>query len=104
MVIVHDRRGSAVFSVRVQPRSSKRGFSGEFDGSLRIALTSPPVDDAANTECRKLLAKTLGVPRSGVHIVAGQTSRVKKISIEGQRAEDVLERLRAVAPDVSFEL
>ncbi|WP_369822529.1 DUF167 domain-containing protein [Prosthecochloris sp. HL-130-GSB] len=87
---------------KVQPRSSRSSFSGEFQGSIKVNLKAPPVDDAANTECRKLIAKIMGVPPSRVRIVAGHASRTKKIGIEGIKLAEAMEKLRDILPDVEF--
>lgn len=50
---------------------------------LRICLKSAPVDDAANRECCDLVAKVLGVPRSGVSVMNGKSSRSKVLKVEG---------------------
>jgi len=68
-----------VFKVLVQPRSSKNMIAGLHDEELKIKLTAPPVDNAANRMCLKFLAKSLGVSRSSLEITAGHTSRHKQI-------------------------
>ena len=77
------------FYVRVVPRASRSEIVGEVDGSVKVRLSSPPVDGAANAELVKLLSKRLGVPRSSVAIVSGETSRNKRIRINGVTAEAV---------------
>lgn len=72
-----------VLRVFVQPRSSRNQFCGIHEGELKLRLTSPPVDGAANDCCREFLAKQLKVPKSAVTLVAGETSRHKRLHIEG---------------------
>jgi hypothetical protein len=67
----------------VVPRASKSEIVGELDGALKVRLCSPPVDGAANAELIKLLAKTFDVSRGNVEIVSGQTSKTKRIRING---------------------
>ncbi len=55
---------------------------GEQAGALRIRVAAPPVDGEANFELVKWLAKRLGVARSRVRIVAGESGRTKTIEIE----------------------
>lgn len=81
-------------SVFVQPRSSRNRVCGIHDGELKLQLTSPPVDGAANQCCREFLAKLLGVPKSAVSLLSGETSRHKRLRIAGARIEQ-LERLFA---------
>ena len=67
------------FKVFVQPRSSKNMISGLYKDSLKIKLSAPPVEGAANKMCIKYLAKCLEVPKSSLEIISGHTSRTKKI-------------------------
>ena len=53
------------------------------DHALKIRLTSPPVDGAANKLCRVFLAELFDVPKSAVEIIAGETSRHKRVRISG---------------------
>jgi uncharacterized protein (TIGR00251 family) len=84
---------SATVSVRIQPRSSKNGVTRMEDGSLKIRLTAPPVDGAANEALVKFLSETLSVSKSHVEIVSGHTSREKRISISGMSEADVIRLL-----------
>lgn len=92
-LIEFDERYEAVFfSVRVVPRASKSEIAGEIDGKLKIRLCSPPVDGAANAELIKLLASKLGASRGNIKIVAGQTSKTKRIRITGVTADELRNR------------
>lgn len=53
------------------------------DNALKIRLTSPPVDGAANKLCREFLAGLFKVPKSAVEIISGETSRHKRVRISG---------------------
>ena len=76
-----------VFKVLVQPRSSKNSIAGIHNEALKIKLTAPPVDNAANQMCLKFLAKSLRVSRSALEIIAGHNSRHKQILL---RPEDTI--------------
>lgn len=89
MIVVTEKSDSVVFAVRAIPRASKSEIVGEYEGAVKVRLASPPVDGAANAELIKLLAKRLGVPRSSVEIVSGETSRTKQLRIYGVTAEAV---------------
>ncbi|NTW82685.1 MAG: DUF167 domain-containing protein [Chlorobiaceae bacterium] len=88
MIELREKNGNAVFMVRVQPRSSKSMICGEYNGGLKVALKSAPVDDAANEECCRLLSGIFKVPVTRVHIVSGRTSRTKTVLVEGVRSGD----------------
>ena len=79
MISIRQTPDGVVFKVLVQPRSSKNWIAGFHDGALKIKLTAPPVDNAANQMCLKFLAKSLRVSRSALDIIAGHNSRHKQI-------------------------
>lgn len=83
MVEFDEQTGIAILQVRVIPRSSKTEFVGEHNGAIKVKLKSPPIDGAANEELLRFLSKTLGVPRSNIELVSGQTSRTKTLRIIG---------------------
>ena len=69
------------FNVFVQPRSSKNSVVGLYGDALKIKLTAPPVEGAANKMCIDFLAKQLGVAKSTLSIISGHSSRTKRILI-----------------------
>ena len=75
--------GSVALSVRIQPRASKNEIVTLANGGLKIRLTAPPVNGAANEALVKFLADTLSIPKSHVEIVSGHMSREKIIRIHG---------------------
>lgn len=83
MIDFTEKDGTLIFSVRVIPRSSRSEIIGEYDGALKVKLSSPPVDGAANAELIKLLAKEFRVPRSQVELLSGQTSKLKQVRVSG---------------------
>lgn len=80
---ISERAGAVRFSVHVRPRSSRSVIVGVRDGSLDVALKSPPVEGAANDELRKVLARALEVSRRDVNIIVGLASRSKLVEING---------------------
>ena len=68
-----------LFKVYVQPRSSQNAVAGIHGDALKIRLTAPPVDGAANKMCLQFLSKQLNVPRSALEIESGHSSRSKRI-------------------------
>jgi uncharacterized protein YggU (UPF0235/DUF167 family) len=59
--------------------------------AIKIRLTSPPVDDAANEELIALLAKALSLPRDAVRIVSGARARSKLVEVVGASVDRVLQ-------------
>jgi len=86
------------FAVTLQPRSSRNQIIGLHNDALKIKLTAPPVDGAANALCTKFLGKTLGVSPSQVSIVSGATSRNKIIHIEGMNESTLMKHLASYLP------
>ena len=72
-----------LLSVNVQPRASRNEIGKPLGDTLRIRVTAPPVDSAANDAVVKLLAGALGIGRGSVKVVRGRTSRHKLIRILG---------------------
>jgi len=68
-----------ILKVFVQPRSSKNMIAGQHGDALKIKVTAPPVDDAANKMCVQYLAKWFKVPKSSIEIISGHTSRTKRL-------------------------
>ena len=82
-----------ILSVAVQPRSATTGIVGVHDGMLRVRLTAPPVDGAANAALIAWCADAFGVRKAAVSIINGRTSRRKRLLVRDQRAADVIQRL-----------
>jgi uncharacterized protein (TIGR00251 family) len=72
-----------VLTLHIQPRASKNEVCGIQDNALKIRLTSPPVDGAANKLCREFLADLFSVSKTSVEIVSGETSRHKRVRVNG---------------------
>jgi uncharacterized protein len=88
---VRETADGVCFSLHVQPRASRNGVTGIQDGSVRIRITSPPVDGAANEQCVSLLAGLLRVRMRDITIVSGETSRHKTVRVAGITAEQLRE-------------
>jgi uncharacterized protein len=80
---------SVTLSLRIQPRASKNEAIVMEGGGLKIRLTAPPVDGAANDALVRFLAETFAVSRSQVEIVSGHASRDKIVRISGVNEADV---------------
>jgi uncharacterized protein (TIGR00251 family) len=93
MLQIVEKEGAVIFSVKVQPRSSRSMIAGEHDGSVKVNLKAPPVDGAANLECCKLFARTLGVPRTDVQIISGLRGKKKRVMVEGVSSSGFREKV-----------
>jgi uncharacterized protein (TIGR00251 family) len=88
MLEIRDSSEGWVVKIMVQPRSSHNRIMGLHGDALKIKLTAPPVDNAANRMCLEFLAKCLGMAKSRLKIVAGETGRAKQILIKPDAAAD----------------
>lgn len=94
---VRETREGVAIEVHVQPKANRNEIVGVHDGNLKIRLTAPPTEGAANEECLRFLAKILQIPKSSLTIVQGLRSRKKTIlvmdrTISGRTVGDLLEQ------------
>ncbi len=87
----------ATLSIHVVPRASKDGAAALPDGSLKVRLTAPPVDGAANEALVRFLAGLFGIPRRDVVILAGERGRRKTVRLTGVPPEAVRDILDGLA-------
>lgn len=92
MKALEQRNSDVLLRVRVQPKASRNAISAS-EGRIRVALTAPPVEGAANQALEAFLAKAFGIPRRAVHLVSGEKSREKTVRLEGVRAEEIQAKL-----------
>lgn len=84
-----------VLAVHAQPGAKRDAVVGEYDGKLKIALTAPPVDGKANEKLLKFLAQKTDTAKSSLELIAGDTSRSKRILIRGIPPAELVARLKA---------
>ena len=76
------QEGSVVLSVRIHPRAKKTMLKEVIaDGSIKIAIRSPPEDGQANQELIKFLSEFFKVPPSQISVLTGSAARRKQIRI-----------------------
>ncbi len=69
--------------VKVIPKSSKTELVGYLpDGTWKIKVAAAPEKGKANRALLEFLAAHLGMPKSRFHIVAGETSQLKRIHVD----------------------
>ena len=79
--------------LHVQPRAKRCEISGVYGGALKLKVTAPPVDDAANRAILDFFSDLLGISRSCLHIVSGLKSRDKTLRIRGISMASFLQRI-----------
>jgi hypothetical protein len=85
--------GGTSLSVKLQPRASRNEIGEPLGEELKIKVTAPPVDAAANQMLVEFLAEKLDCSRGNIELIRGQTSRHKTILLHGFKPEDVWHRL-----------
>jgi len=87
------RPDGVLLAVKLQPRASRNEIGAPLGDELKIKVTAPPVDAAANQALVEFLAEKLDCPRGRVELLRGHTSRHKTILLHGFKPEDVLPKL-----------
>jgi uncharacterized protein (TIGR00251 family) len=96
MIAVIDHAEGCVLLVRAQPGARRSGVLGEQNGALKVAVTAPPEDGRANRALVEELREILGLKRSQVELIGGQTSRDKRFLIRGVAKADLERRVAAL--------
>ena len=89
MLWIRETPDGVIFKVAVLPKASKNEIAGLKGDALKIRLTAPPVEGAANKMCIAFLAKSLKQRKTDVEIVQGQSSRTKKILVRSAGREKI---------------
>ncbi|MBI3995083.1 MAG: YggU family protein [Nitrospirae bacterium] len=82
-----------VLKVSVQPKASRNKLAGIHDRALRLRLTAPPIEGAANAACLAFLAQLFRIQKSRIRIIRGHRSRQKWVRMEGLTRAGIMERL-----------
>lgn len=85
--------GAVLLALKVQPRASRNELAGGLGTELKLKVTAPPVDSAANEAVLEFIARHLGLPRRAVTLMRGQTSRHKLLRLEGIPLDEAARRL-----------
>jgi uncharacterized protein (TIGR00251 family) len=90
---LRETTGGTLLAVKLQPRASKNEIGEPLGDELKIKVTAPPVDAAANESLIKFLAEKLDCSRGRVELIRGHTSRHKTIKLHGFKPEDILQKI-----------
>lgn len=89
MLDVVSTNSGVILSIRTQPGSNRNRIIGEYGGRLKLAVTAAPEKGKANKAITELLANTLHIRESSIHIISGESSRDKRLMIEELTPEDI---------------
>jgi uncharacterized protein (TIGR00251 family) len=87
--------------LRVSPGARRPGIAGRRGEAWKVRVSAPAEGGRANDAVVRLLAETLAVPRSSVHVVSGLAARDKVVELAGLSADETERRLAAVGKDGS---
>ena len=85
--LIRTNESGVFLSCHVQPGAKRTAVAGVYGTALKVSLAAPPVDGKANKDLCVFLAKKLGLPKSAVTLVSGQTSRDKVVFLPGVTAD-----------------
>lgn len=95
-----DGDNRVVLRLHVQPGAGRSELIGRHGDAVKVRVAAPPERGRANDACRRLLAEVFGIKESAVVIVAGETSRSKRVALMGAEPGAVRAQLeRALGPD-----
>lgn len=95
MIELEAHQLGTILPVQAQPGSRQNGLRGEHNGSLRVSVTQAPEKGKANKALVAVLAKSLGVKKSQVELLSGETSQKKRFLIREITPEELRKRLTA---------
>ena len=90
---LRETSGGTLLLVKLQPRASKNEICAPLGDELKIKVTAPPVDAAANEALVKFLAEKLDCSRGRVELIRGHTSRHKTVKLHGFKPGDILQKI-----------
>ena len=79
-------QGGITLALHVQPRASRDEVAGLHGDRLKVRITAPPVEGAANEDLRRFIAELFGVAPAQVTLLRGGTGRNKLVCVSGARA------------------
>lgn len=101
---IESTEGGVIFSVKVVPGSSRTGVCGLLDGMVKIKVSAQPEKGKANQCLIEFLAKKLGVKKSAISIISGQSNPIKKVEVLGISAETSARKLKRKKTQIDTDL
>jgi hypothetical protein len=82
-----------ILPVRAQPGARRNEIRGEQDGMLKVCVTQSPEKGKANKAVIELMAKSLGLRKSQIELLSGETSHQKRLLIRSITPEELAQKL-----------
>ena len=96
MMEIEQTPDGAVIRVKALPGSRTNEVRGEQDGMLKVSVTQIPEKGKANKAVQEQLAKGLGLRKSQVRLISGETSSLKRFLITGVTIDEIRERINSI--------
>jgi uncharacterized protein (TIGR00251 family) len=90
---IENTEGGVVFLAKIVPCGSQTRICGLLNGMLKIKISAQPEKGKANRCLLEFLAKQLGVKKSAISVISGQTNPVKQVQALGISADALLKKL-----------
>lgn len=100
-LLIRETRNGLCFDIHVNPHASRAGITGLSEGMLKVKVTAPPVEGAANEACITLLSKKLGLRKNQIKISAGAKGRKKTILVGDISKTDLEQKIHQLDIDPS---
>jgi uncharacterized protein len=94
MLDLQPHADGTILPVRAQPGARRNEIRGEQDGMLKVCVTQAPEKGKANKAVIELLSKSLGLRRSQIELLSGDTSHQKRFLVHGLTAQELLDRIK----------
>lgn len=86
-MITDDDNGGVLIDLRVQPGAGRNAVVGRHGDAIKVRVGAPPIGGRANEAIIDLIADALGIKRAEVSLVSGDTSRTKRVQVNGITVE-----------------
>ncbi len=84
----------AILPVRAQPGARRNEIRGVQDGMLKVCVTQSPEKGKANKALVEVLSKSLGLKKSQIELIAGQTSHQKRFLVRNIEVQELARRIQ----------
>ena len=93
MPMLEQTNRGVIITVKAHAGARQNAILGERNDALRIAVTPAPEKGKANRAIIELLGKSLGVPKSAIELITGDTSPQKRFLIVGANLESIADAI-----------
>lgn len=99
MIELTNSAAGVLLPVHAQPNARQDGIVGIHDGRLKVAVTQAPEKGKANKQFIRVIATALGLKRSQIELVKGQTSSTKTFAVSGISQAELQSRIATILKD-----